>query len=125
MALLRLPQRFDVLRCLLHLQPKAIPAMAMLHGTSERRRGATTRDNRWRRLLQRLRLGLHVSKGDVTALIRRLLLRPDGAHGLEILVSAAPTLLEWHPGSPKLGLTPADAEAEDESAIGQHVQRGE
>jgi len=72
-------------------------------------------------LLQWLRLSLHVSKGNVTALIRWLLLCPDGAYGRQILVSPTPTVVEWHAESPELGLTPADAEAKDEPAIGQYI----
>ena len=121
MALLRLPECFDILRCLLHIQPKPIPAMAMLHSAAERHRSATPNDDRRRGLLQRLRLGLHVSKGDVTTLIRWLLLRPDGAHGRQILVAPRPALAKWHAEGLELGLTPADTKTKDESALGEHV----
>jgi hypothetical protein len=57
-----------------------------LHCAAERRWGTTTDDDRRRGTLHRLRLRLHIGKGDIVALIRWLRLCPDSTYGRQIVV---------------------------------------
>src|SRR5262249_20819342 len=100
---------------------EAVPAVAVAHGAPECRRCSAADDDRRVRSLDWSWHRLNAAERDESSRIRWLLLGPDRNHRLEIFSGTRSLVREWDAERIELGLQIADAEAEEQSAIGCNV----
>ena len=109
-------------------EAERMPGIAMdggpPHGRSGERARRAARPHRWMRLLGRARRERRPAEREIAAGIARLVGRPRGLDDREVLVGHRAALRERQPQVLELGLVPADADAEDEAAARDLVDRG-
>src|SRR5512146_1138630 len=102
-----------------------VPSVAQPGRALERGLAGAAKDD-WRmRLLDGLGHKLHPLGRNRLTLVERIALAPQLDHQLQVLASAQCAVLELHPDRLELLLEPSDADAEDDAAVAQLVERGD
>src|SRR5216683_53478 len=103
----------------------AEPSVAQARRAAERVGGFAAKDYRRMRFLDWPRLGTNPLDREEPAMECRSLHRPQGLHQRDRFLRALALMVKRHPHSIILALDIADADAEDEPPIREHVDRSE
>jgi len=115
----------DPCRGLRGQEAEPVPALPEVGDAAERRIALAAEDDRWVRLLDRLREHAERRYPQERAVVARQRLRPERAHRGEVFAAARGAIVERDAEGLELLAQPADADAEVEPAAGEDVRIGD